>query len=57
MAMTHEEALAVLARERGDKVVITTMTAVDAAPMRGESPVDLERFFALSLELLCVAGL
>lgn len=40
MAMTHEEALTVLARERGDKIVITTMTAVGLWPGLSDTPLD-----------------
>jgi thiamine pyrophosphate-dependent acetolactate synthase large subunit-like protein len=40
MAMTQQEALAVLARHRGDKVVITTMTAVGVWPALSDTPLD-----------------
>jgi thiamine pyrophosphate-dependent acetolactate synthase large subunit-like protein len=40
MAMTHQEALGVLARYRGDKVVLTTMTAVGVWPALSDTPLD-----------------
>ena len=40
MAMTQQEALAVLARHRGDKVVLTTMTAVGVWPALSDTPLD-----------------
>src|SRR5947209_8550808 len=40
MAMTQREALEVLARHRGDKVVITTMTAVGVWPRLSDTPLD-----------------
>jgi thiamine pyrophosphate-dependent acetolactate synthase large subunit-like protein len=40
MAMTAHEALEVLARHRGDRVVITTMTAVGIWPELSDSPLD-----------------
>jgi thiamine pyrophosphate-dependent acetolactate synthase large subunit-like protein len=38
--MTQREALEVLARQRGDAVVITTMTSVDIWPTLSDSPLD-----------------
>jgi thiamine pyrophosphate-dependent acetolactate synthase large subunit-like protein len=40
MAMTHEQALAVVARHRGEKVVVTTMTSVGVWPKLSDSPLD-----------------
>jgi thiamine pyrophosphate-dependent acetolactate synthase large subunit-like protein len=40
MAMTPEDALAVLACHRGDRVVITTMTAVGLWPALSDTPLD-----------------
>src|SRR5947209_9768106 len=40
MAMTQREALEVLARHRGDKVVVTTMTAVGLWPQLSDTPLD-----------------
>jgi thiamine pyrophosphate-dependent acetolactate synthase large subunit-like protein len=40
MAMTQEQALEVLARQRGDKAVITTMTAVGVWPRLSDTPLD-----------------
>jgi sulfopyruvate decarboxylase subunit beta len=40
MVMTQEQALEVLARHRGDKVVITTMTAVGVWPGLSDTPLD-----------------
>src|ERR1700730_5552203 len=40
MAMTHRQALEVLARHRGDRVVITTMTAVGVWPELSDTPLD-----------------
>jgi sulfopyruvate decarboxylase subunit beta len=40
MAMTQQEALAVLAQHRGDKIVITTMTAVGVWPALSDTPLD-----------------
>ena len=40
MAMTHREALEVLAAHRGDRVVITTMTAVGVWPGLSDTPLD-----------------
>ncbi len=40
MAMTQQEALAVLARQRGNKVVVTTMTAVGVWPALSDTPRD-----------------
>src|SRR5947209_17473450 len=40
MAMTQQQALEGLARERGDKVVITTMTAVGLWPALSDTPLD-----------------
>jgi thiamine pyrophosphate-dependent acetolactate synthase large subunit-like protein len=40
MVMTQQEALAVLARHRGDKVVLTTMTAVGVWPTLSDTPLD-----------------
>lgn len=38
--MTHSEALEVLAAHRGDKIVITTMTAVGLWPGYSDTPLD-----------------
>jgi thiamine pyrophosphate-dependent acetolactate synthase large subunit-like protein len=38
--MTHREALEVLAAHRGDRVVITTMTAVGVWPALSDTPLD-----------------
>jgi thiamine pyrophosphate-dependent acetolactate synthase large subunit-like protein len=40
MAMTHPQALEVLAGCRGDKVVITTMTAIGIWPKLSDTPLD-----------------
>src|SRR5438034_9431001 len=40
MAMTHRQALEVLARHRSDEVVITTMTAVGVWPELSDTPLD-----------------
>jgi thiamine pyrophosphate-dependent acetolactate synthase large subunit-like protein len=40
MTITHREALEVLARHRGDAIVITTMTAVGLWPELSDSPRD-----------------
>jgi sulfopyruvate decarboxylase subunit beta len=40
MAMSHEEALSVLAKHRGDRIVITTMTAVGMWPALSDTPLD-----------------
>jgi sulfopyruvate decarboxylase subunit beta len=40
MAMTAQQALEVLARQRGDKVVITTMTPVGLWPALSDTPLD-----------------
>ena len=40
MAMTQQQALAVLARHRGDKVVVTTMAAVGLWPALSDTPLD-----------------
>jgi thiamine pyrophosphate-dependent acetolactate synthase large subunit-like protein len=40
MAMTHREALEVLARHRGERVVVTTMTAAGLWPQLSSSPLD-----------------
>jgi sulfopyruvate decarboxylase subunit beta len=40
MAMTHREALEVLAAHRGSHVVITTMTAVGLWPALSDTPLD-----------------
>jgi thiamine pyrophosphate-dependent acetolactate synthase large subunit-like protein len=40
MAMTHREALEVLAAHRGDRVVITTMTSVGVWPALSDTPLD-----------------
>jgi thiamine pyrophosphate-dependent acetolactate synthase large subunit-like protein len=40
MAMTQRQALEVLARHRGDKIVITTMTAVGVWPELSDTPLD-----------------
>src|SRR2546421_10256526 len=38
--MTHHEALSVLARHRGDRVVVTTMTSVGVWPSLSDAPLD-----------------
>lgn len=38
--MTHREALEVLARHRGDRVVITTMTSAGVFPTLSDTPLD-----------------
>jgi sulfopyruvate decarboxylase subunit beta len=38
--MTHSEALQVLAAHRGDRVVLTTMTAVGVWPALSDTPLD-----------------
>src|SRR5437660_12927333 len=38
--MTHREALEVLAAQRGDRIVVTTMTAVGAWAELSDSPLD-----------------
>src|SRR5260370_10795091 len=38
--MTHREALEVVARLRGQRVVVTTMTAVAVWPQLSDSPLD-----------------
>jgi thiamine pyrophosphate-dependent acetolactate synthase large subunit-like protein len=40
MAMTHREALEVLAAHRGNRIVITTMTAISIWPQLSDIPVD-----------------
>src|SRR5205807_5204151 len=40
MPMTHREALDVLARQRGDRIVVTTMTSVGIWPQLSDSPLD-----------------
>lgn len=40
MPMSHQQALDVLARQRGTKVVITTMTAVGLWPAISDTPLD-----------------
>jgi thiamine pyrophosphate-dependent acetolactate synthase large subunit-like protein len=40
MAMTHQEALGVLARHRGDRIVVTTMTSVGVWPGFSDTPLD-----------------
>ncbi len=40
MPMTHREALEVLARHRGDKVVVTTMGSVGLWPELSDTPLD-----------------
>jgi thiamine pyrophosphate-dependent acetolactate synthase large subunit-like protein len=40
MAMTHQEALAILAQHRGDRIVITTMTSVGVWPGVSDTPLD-----------------
>jgi thiamine pyrophosphate-dependent acetolactate synthase large subunit-like protein len=40
MAMTTQEALEVLARRRGERVVVTTMTAVGFWPALSDTPLD-----------------
>ena len=40
MAMTHSEALSVLARHRGGRIVVTTMTSVGVWPSLSDSPLD-----------------
>jgi thiamine pyrophosphate-dependent acetolactate synthase large subunit-like protein len=40
MAMTTREALEVLARHRGDKVVVTTMTSAGIWPAVSDTPLD-----------------
>lgn len=40
MPMTHHEALAVLARHRGDRVVVTTMTSGGVWPALSDTPLD-----------------
>jgi thiamine pyrophosphate-dependent acetolactate synthase large subunit-like protein len=40
MPMTHRDALQVLAEHRGDRVVITTMTAVGVWPSLSDTPLD-----------------
>jgi thiamine pyrophosphate-dependent acetolactate synthase large subunit-like protein len=40
MAMTQRQALEVLVRHRGDKVVVTTMTAVGVWPELSDTPLD-----------------
>jgi thiamine pyrophosphate-dependent acetolactate synthase large subunit-like protein len=39
--MSHKQALAELARHRGDAIVVTTMTAVGVWPEFSDSPLDL----------------
>jgi thiamine pyrophosphate-dependent acetolactate synthase large subunit-like protein len=40
MAMTHQQALEVVARHRGDQVVIATMTSGGVWPQLSDSPLD-----------------
>jgi sulfopyruvate decarboxylase subunit beta len=40
MAMTHREALEVVARHRGDRIVVTTMTSVAEWPVLSDTPLD-----------------
>src|SRR5438132_2048537 len=40
MAMSHQEALSVLARHRGERVVITSMTSAGVWPSLSDSPLD-----------------
>ena len=40
MAMTYLEALTVLARHRGQRIVVTTMTAVGVWPALSDTPLD-----------------
>lgn len=40
MAMTHQEALAVLAKHRGRRIVVTTMTSVGVWPAFSDTPLD-----------------
>src|SRR5436305_1284578 len=40
MPMTHRDALEVLARHRGGRIVITTMTAVGIWPELADTPLD-----------------
>jgi sulfopyruvate decarboxylase subunit beta len=40
MAMTHREALEVLVRHRGGRIVVTTMTPVGIWPQFSDSPLD-----------------
>jgi thiamine pyrophosphate-dependent acetolactate synthase large subunit-like protein len=40
MTMTQRQALEVLARHRGDKIVMTTMTAVGVWPELSDTPLD-----------------
>src|SRR5262245_36657354 len=38
--MTHHEALSVLARHRGDRIVVTTMTSAGVWPALSDTPLD-----------------
>ena len=40
MPMTHREALEILARQRGQRIVLTTMTAVGIWPQLSDTPLD-----------------
>lgn len=40
MAMSHQAALETLARRRGDRIVVTTMTAVGLWPALSDTPLD-----------------
>jgi thiamine pyrophosphate-dependent acetolactate synthase large subunit-like protein len=40
MAMTHRQALEVLARHRGDRIIISTMTSAGVWPQHSDSPLD-----------------
>ena len=40
MAMTHHDALSVLARHRGGRIVVTTMTSVGVWPSLSDTPLD-----------------
>lgn len=44
MPMTHREALEVLARHRGDRIVVTTMTSVGEWPALSDTPLDFAYF-------------
>ena len=40
MAMTHQQALEVLAKHRGERIVVTTMTSVGLWPQISDEPID-----------------
>src|SRR5436309_12636262 len=40
MAMSHHDALSVLARHRGGRIVVTTMTSVGVWPSVSDTPLD-----------------